>query len=370
MMFTIVCFIFILYTYSFIDSGLVLSNNIFLSSIFTTLHNFYQSYRLFFAFFYFIFVSIFYFLYIKILKKNDFYTHINSRIVLIPFILIFAYPAFSYDLFNYITTAKVYFYYHENPYVVMPIEITNEPNLAFTRASNKVALYGPIWIWFTFIPYSMGFANIWLSIISFKLVNYALYLLMIIIIWKKTKQWQNVVFFACNPLILIETLVNGHNDMFMMILAVIGLILFQKSKILKILGTMVVLSSILTKGATIITIPLLFVHISLNQIWKFFSIGMFIMFLLTPLREELYPWYAIWFLIPLSFVSWKEWSVIRGGAIVLSFGLLLRHMPYIATYNYGGNGPILRIIVTIIPLFIYFIYIFYRNKLSFSHKLK
>src|SRR5260221_9026921 len=92
-------------------------------------------------------------------------------------ILIFSYPAVTYDLFNYITTAKVTFTHHENPYVVMPIEITNEPYLAFTRAANKYALYGPIWILLTAIPHYLGNGNIWLTIFMFKCLNAVGYLL-------------------------------------------------------------------------------------------------------------------------------------------------------------------------------------------------
>ena len=38
----------------------------------------------------------------------------------------------------------------------MPIEIPNEPYLAFTRAANKTALYGPVWILLTAIPHLLG----------------------------------------------------------------------------------------------------------------------------------------------------------------------------------------------------------------------
>ncbi len=70
--------------------------------------------------------------------------HLAFIIIASAFILSFSYPALTHDLFNYMTTAKVAFTHGENPYVVMPIEIPNEPYLAFTRAANKYALYGPI----------------------------------------------------------------------------------------------------------------------------------------------------------------------------------------------------------------------------------
>ena len=118
-------------------------------------------------------------------------------------ILVFSYPAFSYDIYNYIATAKVAFLYRENPYVVMPIEIPNEPMLSFTRASNKVALYGPAWIVLTSFPYIAGAGNMLATIVSFKTFAALFYAAVTYLIYRKTKRWDQVMFFALNPLMLI-----------------------------------------------------------------------------------------------------------------------------------------------------------------------
>lgn len=271
-------------------------------------------------------------------------------------ILVFSYPALTHDLFNYITTAKVTFTHHENPYLVMPIEIPNEPNLAFTRAANKVALYGPAWILLTAVPHYLGGGDIWRTIIAFKLMNAAVYLGFCYLIWRLTKNLTNVIFFGLNPLILIEVLVSGHNDIYMMILALGGLSIWQKKRISqKAAGLVLFIFSWLVKGSTIVLLPLIFMKkLSWDRVLLIaYCLLSLIFFVVAPLREELYPWYAVWLIAVASLMDIKKQTFIAGFSIVLSFALELRHLPYMWMGYYEGPGPILRTIFTFIPIVFY-----------------
>lgn len=260
-------------------------------------------------------------------------------------IFIFSYPALTYDLFNYITTAKVLYTYHENPYVVMPIEIPNEQYLAFTRAANKVALYGPVWLLVTAVPHALGFGNIWATILAFKLVNAAAFLLFCLLIYKWTKNLTNVIFFAFNPLVLIEVLMNGHNDIYMMILALVAL---------RYKNVLALVASWFIKGATIVVTPLLFLKIPWDKMLVYaYWLLSFVFFVVGPLREELYPWYAIWLIAPAALLSYKSHKFLWQFTIVLSFALELRNLPYMWMGYYEGPGPLLRMVLTVIPIAIY-----------------
>ncbi|MBI5620716.1 hypothetical protein HY949_02985, partial [Candidatus Gottesmanbacteria bacterium] len=81
-------------------------------------------------------------------SKNVWYLIMGTTVI-----LVWAYPALSNDIFNYIATAKVTFLYRENPYIVMPIDIPNDASFTSLHAANKVALYGPVWIALTAIPH-------------------------------------------------------------------------------------------------------------------------------------------------------------------------------------------------------------------------
>ncbi len=291
-------------------------------------------------------------LYRAILRRAE---RATKLIVLVAGILLFAYPMFTYDLFNYILTAKITFFWHENPYVVMPIEIPNDPNLLFTRATNKLALYGPTWIASTALPSLAGFGNVWLSLVAFKLLSTFWFGMMLWLIWRMTKNWWNVVFFGLNPLVISEILINGHNDVAMMVLAIAGLSLARK----KGTGNLVVgiasfVASVFVKGATVVLTPLFFLNWPNEKLWRAGFWLMFGVFLLTPLREELYPWYAAWFLAFAALLPKEKAQFVHGFSIALSMGLVFRHLPYIVTHEYGGSGPLWRMLSTAIPVAIFF----------------
>jgi len=286
-------------------------------------------------------------------------------IVIAVLILVFSYPMLSYDLFNYMTTAKVTYTYRENPYVVMPVEIPNDINLAFTRAANKVALYGPTWILMTWFPHALGAGNIWRTIIAFKLFTAIGYLSMCYLIWRITKNMKNVIFFSLNPLIIIETLVSGHNDIIMMVLACTGLLLWKKKKFWnRITGFFIFFLSVFTKGATLVLVPLLFFRqLTKERLMLISSCLLFLIFIMVaPIREELYPWYAIWFLSFAAFLPYPKYALFWQFCIALSLGLELRHVPYMAMGYYEGPGPILRTMMTVIPVAVWGIWYAIRIK--------
>jgi|GEM_PF-766311 len=317
--------------------------------------------------------------------------------LVIMFVL--SYPAFSYDIYNYIATAKVAFLYRENPYVVMPVEIPNEPMLSYTRAANKLALYGPAWIVLTSFPFIAGMGNIFLTVMSFKAFAAVFYAAVTFLIYRKTKDLKQALFFALNPLVLIEVLVSGHNDVVMMALGLAGLLLWNRQDArYKVAGIILFMSSVLIKGATIVLLPLFFLPASPTggpasptggpasptggpasptggpasptggPAWKWekkMRIAAFLMFgvfLVSPLREEMYPWYAVWWLSCLAFVPIRRKSPIHALSFWLSLGLMLRYVPWIATREYGGITPVSRIIVTVVPVLVY-ICIRFRKKI-------
>ena len=257
-------------------------------------------------------------------------------------ILLFSYPAFSNDIFNYIATAKVTYLYGENPYFVMPIEIENEPMLMFMHAANKFALYGLSWILLTAIPYLMGLGNLLLTMFTFKLFIAAFYMGLSLMIWRlSSKKVFSLIFFALNPLVLLETFVGVHNDVVAMFFALLSYYLLQKKRL--IISVLMLVISIFIKYATVFLLPVyIFTFIqTLNKksinwgsVWSWSAISMFAIFMLSPLREEMYSWYFIW---PISFIAllnFKKRSIVLV-TTVFSFGLLLRFVPFIYTREWG-----------------------------------
>ena len=353
------------FSYGFVDPNLTLSSNVFYQKLQKPLSEIvFNNKPLSTAIFIFIIGSLFLFYFLfsfSKLKKRLKVLHLKRLILITAVILFFSYPAFSYDIFNYILTAKTTFLYRENPYIVMPIEILGEPNLLFTRAANKIALYGPSWIGMTLIPHLLGIGNILLTIFSFKLLVILFYLATSWLIFKLTKNVNSVSLFALNPLVVIETLVSGHNDIVMMFFALLAFYLLKKKNIL--IACLPLSISILVKYATVALIPIFFYvvyqtfkksDIDWNKTFALATISMLIAFAISPIREEIYSWYVIW---TLSFVVLvPKQKFLLSLAITLSFATLLRYVPVLYTGSYFGITPMVKKLVTFVPLSLFGIF--------------
>jgi len=283
---------------------------------------------------------------------------------------IFAYPAaLAFDIFNYMTTARVLLLYQENPYIIYPIEFINDPSLEFTRAANKTALYGPFWILLSAIPHFAGFGNFILVLFSFKVFIALFYIGTVYLINKIDK--KAVIFFALNPLVIIETLVSSHNDIVMVFFAMLSVYFFFKKRYG--FSAVAILGSIFVKFATLFLLPIFTAMIKDRVIGKkinqekaylYCAIFMFFIFLVSPFREELYPWYAIWF-IPFTALLYKN-RFLQNLVLIFSFGLMLRYIPYMASGNYFGLTPIIRNILMITPILMFLIYYWLRVLLQRS----
>lgn len=357
--------LFTVFSYAFVDPNLSYLKNLYSDFAFSN--------RLLTTIFYSLAIFIFFvfygiFIYLGIRKKinlKEVFTLLGITIV----ILFFSYPAMlSYDIFNYVATSKVFFFYKENPYVVMPIEFTGDPLLAFTHAANKIALYGPFWLVLTGIPYFLGFGNFIINLFGLKFIAGIFYLFTAIFVWKTSKNVMSLILFALNPLIVIETLVSGHNDVVMVFLALFSFYLLVKKKIM--LGILFFVLSVFVKYATIVLVPLLLIiiwrsiknkEIDWKKVYFFSSVLMLIAFLLSPIREEIYPWYVIWFVSFAFLVPDKR--LLLYVSIAFSFGLLLRYIPYMLTGTYAEKTPFVKEIVSFAPLVLVFAYYALKKKI-------
>ena len=147
---------------------------------------------------------------------------------------------------------------------------------------------------------------------------------------------------------------NGHNDIYMMILAVIAL---------RFRNWIALAASWFVKEATLVLTPLFFFKLS----WESMLIISYwllaaVFFIAAPLREELYPWYAVWLIVPAAFLAYKKHVFLWQFTIVLSFALELRNLPYMWMAYYEGPGPMVRTLLTVIPVGMYLLWYFVVKK--------
>ncbi len=281
-------------------------------------------------------------------------------------LLAFSYPAIvSYDIFNYIATAKITFFYHENPYIVMPNEFLGDPMLLFMHAPNKTALYGPIWILLTGIPYVIGNSYFILTLFLFKFIVILFLFLTLFVIYKLTEDIYPVLLFTFNPLVILETVISGHNDIVMMSLALSGFYLLKKNKVA--LGLLILLLSILIKYATLILLPIYVFYayrkitkkeIHWHIVFSYCFSAMLFMFFISTFREEIYPWYAVWFFV---FTVLTKNKMMLYFSFILSFSVLFRHVPYMYWGMYDQRTAIVKTIITFVPVSTYCFYAFFKK---------
>lgn len=264
-------------------------------------------------------------------------------------ILIFSYPAFSYDLFNHMFTAKTVLVYHKNPYLVTPLQFAGvDPWLSFMHWTHVISIYSPLWIAMTVVPYLLGFGYFLLLMWNFKILTAFGYILAAWSIAKILKprgentMMTGLALFALNPLVIIESLVSAHNDIVMMGFAVYALVLFAERK--KLASWVALAVSISIKLMTVCLIPAFVFR------WnrKAALIGMSVGLLLFLLQREIMPWYLLWVLPFVALMpEATKLTLVAGG---ISLGLLLRYAPFLYYGHWNDPVPALKTWGTWIPI--------------------
>ncbi len=184
-------------------------------------------------------------------------------VIVLP--LIFAYNAHSHDLFNYIFNARMVVEYQANPHEKVALDFAFDPWTRFMHNTHTPAPYYYGWTGLSLIPYVLGFGKFLLTWITFKLFAYlSLVLLFFSMIWVAQRlsfplKLKNLCLLFFNPLLLIEILSNGHNDIWMMVLATIslGLLVGKRiSKLTLIFSLVILLLSASIKYSTLALLPI------------------------------------------------------------------------------------------------------------------
>lgn len=255
------------------------------------------------------------------------------------FLLLFAYPAFSYDLFNYIFDARILLTHQSNPLTHTALDFPADTWTRFMRWTHRSYPYGPAWLLITLPFYAIGLGKFVLTLISFKLLSSLSYLLACWSIWHFTSRHQPKVktlallLFAFNPLVIIESLVSSHLDITMAALAVFAFASFSHSRPLAWVSLVI---SGLVKFVTFSLLPFLIVfkrHPSQwPQILKVSIIFVYLTTLIVIFKREILPWYA---LTPFALTSLlPSWRFNLRLMLSLTPALLLLYLPYIYQGSY------------------------------------
>lgn len=245
--------------------------------------------------------------------------------VLVGAILLLSNPIFSHDFFNYIFDAKILTYYGQNPYTTIPGSFPDDPWLRFMHWTHRPYPYGPSFLTLTLIPSFLGMGKFILHFALFKLLFVASYVLSVWLLAKIDK--KGALFFATHPLILIEGIVNAHNDMIAVSLGIVGIsFLFQNRTIVSRLFL------VLAAGIKYLSAPIVILTKDNQKMNVLAFLGQVALILYLSFTREIHPWYFL----PL-FVFVPYFFKLMRSLHIFFFGLLLSYYPYIRYGNWDDR---------------------------------
>lgn len=342
-----------IYSYGFLDFNLTLTSNpTFLRFVAPLQHLVYferqQSARVYVAILFLMFIS-----YVGILI----YSHTRKLtifpwkyILIIIGILTLAYPMLSYDVFNYMFHGKILWFYHASPHAHAPLEYTGDLWLRFMRWVHTPSAYGQVFTAIESPAYLLGMGKFVPVLYLMKLTMTGFFVWCIYLVGRigdllgftKAKIVQSQLLLALNPFLLLDVVVNGHNDAVMMALFLVALYYSIKGKIGSSLVALAL--SVGTKFVTALTVPIYLIRDpKMKILFSFFALLLPV--IVSPGRFQ--PWYLVWAIIPAALV---DHVLVRTWVILASLAGLIFYIPYIATGFWVNSIQFVAFIVYL-PIF-------------------
>jgi hypothetical protein len=274
----------------------------------------------------------------------------------IVLVLWLGHNALSHDIFNYLFNAKMVVEYGADPHVRTALEFSYDPWIRFMHNVHTSAPYGHGWTMLSVIPYYLGFGTFLLTYLSFKawmLIGLVLYVLMGWVLLRRrsfSDTGSRLWLFALNPLLLWETMLNSHNDVWMMWPALAGFAILTNKKLKwwqVLLATGLFAFSISIKLVTVVLIPIaLFVLLwpllrkkvpailawvgsvgdHVFQYWADYAALALLVPLATDRSQQFLSWYLIW---SWAFFPIIQWKWLRNLLLAFSVTSLLRYLPWL-----------------------------------------
>ncbi|HEY7122759.1 MAG TPA: hypothetical protein VH540_02305 [Ktedonobacterales bacterium] len=160
-------------------------------------------------------------------------------------ILLHLYPLTSLASINQAIQARVLTTHHANPYLVPAARFPDDPFTSYDDAQNLPATAGPLWLLLSAIPALLAGNNLLALVLLEKMLPILFALGCQRLVWviatrvAPHRRWQALLLFSWNPLLLLETAGNGHNDialLFFVLLACYFLLVGPRSLVLPALA--------------------------------------------------------------------------------------------------------------------------------------
>jgi len=247
----------------------------------------------------------------------------------------FSYPFLFADFFTYIFSAKMIMAYHANPYKIPPEKfMSSDLWLGFMRNIEFTYTYGPVALSYSLIPvilFSEG--RFLLNFFGLKLMNAVVFYLTGSLIFKITKDKNTFSLWFFNPFLVLELLMNAHNDLLMIFLFVIFIYFLQGRHPVKAFFAFA--ASVLVKYFSVIALPLLFLSKDKRKLFLK-MLALVVPLLLSIQRIRLVQsWYYSWVFLFLPFLELKGRTLVV--IYLIGFILAVNYFSFIKLGYWGGR---------------------------------
>ena len=138
----------------------------------------------------------------------------------------------SHDIFVYASYGRIIEAHHANPYFVPLIHFPQDYFIAYDDWRKAVSAYGPIWLAICAIFSPIIGDNLTRAILIYRLFAFAAHLINILLVTNILRTMGRsertvvlgTLLYAWNPLALEESSLGAHNDVFMVMLILIGIL--------------------------------------------------------------------------------------------------------------------------------------------------
>ncbi len=151
------------------------------------------------------------------------------------FTLVWLYPVTATDLFQYVLRARVWVIHGANPMGTPPAAFADDPLLPFAGEwHTTTSPYGPVWELLAGGVASLGFTTAVSGALAYKGVALLGYLACLALLISPASHGRrdelagSLLLFAWNPLVLIQGVGNGHNDVVMLAWTLLALVICQR----------------------------------------------------------------------------------------------------------------------------------------------
>ncbi|MBA2682272.1 MAG: hypothetical protein H0U76_28250, partial [Ktedonobacteraceae bacterium] len=154
-------------------------------------------------------------------------------------IYLFTPAALTSDIYSYASYGRLLTLYSANPYFVPPSAFPHDAVYSWLYWKDTVSIYGPIWTGVSALLALLSGSGQMGVIFTFRVFAFAVHLLNIALVAANLRAMRRstsivmvgTLLYAWNPLVLVESSLGAHNDVFMVTFLLLGLFLCTRAEL-------------------------------------------------------------------------------------------------------------------------------------------